>query len=191
NEAEKGYDFLVVGLGTMRTRSGAFHPNVGRIACNFDGPLAIVAANGIHLKQPEQSAQHILVPVNGSDVSRRASEVAIALARAFDAPISALYVSNFKRGARGRRRGGARARRQEQAILKDVVELADRYGQVVKTAVRSDVPPDEAILKEVARNHHNLIVMGVSQRPGDTLFFGETAAGILENSSVSIVFISS
>jgi Kef-type K+ transport system membrane component KefB/nucleotide-binding universal stress UspA family protein len=191
NEAEKGYDLLFVGLQTMRTRSGAFHPNVSRIASNFEGPLAIVVGNGVHLKKPEQAPMHILVPVNGTDVSRRASEVAIALARAFEAPISALYVSNVKPAAGGRQKGGAQTRRQEQAILKDVVKIADQYDQKVKTAVRSDVPPDQAILSEVKRDHHNLIIMGVSRRPGDALFFGETAAGILEKSPVSIVFVSS
>jgi nucleotide-binding universal stress UspA family protein len=37
---------------------------------------------------------------------------------------------------------------------------------------------------------YDLIVMGVSRRPGDTLFFGSTAAAVLENSQQSMVFIS-
>jgi hypothetical protein len=31
----------------------------------------------------------------------------------------------------------------------------------------------------------------VSRRPGDELFFGETAAGIFENSPASVVFVAS
>jgi hypothetical protein len=36
-----------------------------------------------------------------------------------------------------------------------------------------------------------LIVMGVNRRPGETLFFGDVAAAILERSARSILFVSS
>ena len=49
----------------------------------------------------------------------------------------------------------------------------------------------EAILAEVKKHGHDLIVMGVSRRPGDKLFFGDTAAAVLENSPASIVFVAS
>jgi len=47
------------------------------------------------------------------------------------------------------------------------------------------------VVAEAKRNGHNLIVMGVSRRPGDKLFFGETAAGVIENSPISVVFVAS
>jgi Kef-type K+ transport system membrane component KefB/nucleotide-binding universal stress UspA family protein len=190
-EAEKGYDLLFVGVESPRTKTGAFHKEIDRIAAAFKGPLAIVAAQGIHLKRPEQGPLNILVPVNGTEVSRRAAELAIAMARAFEAPITALYVSGAKRDARGRRGGGTRERAQEQAILKEIVVLADQYDQEVATRVRADQSPDEAVLTEAKRDGHNLIIMGVSRRPGDSLFFGETAAGIFEKSPISVVLVSS
>ncbi|HEX4554141.1 MAG TPA: cation:proton antiporter [Xanthobacteraceae bacterium] len=190
-EAEKGYDLLFVGVENPRTKNGAFHKEIDRIAAAFQGPLAIVAAQGIHLKEPEQSPLNILVPVNGTEVSRRAAELAIAMARAFEAPITALYVSAAKRDARGRRGGGTRERAQEQAILKEIVVLADQYDQEVATRVRADQSPDEAVLTEAKRDGHNLIIMGVGRRPGDSLFFGETAAGIFEKSPISVVLVSS
>jgi Kef-type K+ transport system membrane component KefB/nucleotide-binding universal stress UspA family protein len=190
-EAEKGYDLLFVGVENPRTKTGAFHKEIDRIAAAFQGPLAIVAAQGTHLKQPEQSPLNILVPVNGTEVSRRAAELAIAMARVFEAPITTLYVSGTKRDARGRRGGGTRERAQEQAILKEIVVLADQYDQEVATRVRADQSPDEAVLTEAKRDGHNLIIMGVSRRPGDSLFFGETAAGIFEKSPISVVLVSS
>ena len=45
--------------------------------------------------------------------------------------------------------------------------------------MRADVAPDDAILKETARRKHNLVVMGVGRRPGEKLFFGDTAAALL------------
>jgi nucleotide-binding universal stress UspA family protein len=190
-EAKKGYDLMFVGLENPRTRTGAFHKEIDRIAAAFPGPLAIVAAQGIHLKRSEQGPLNILVPVNGTEVSRRAAELAIAVAHALEARITALYVSGAKRDARGRRGGGSRERAQEQAILKEIVLLAEQYDQAVATRVRADQSPDEAVLTEAKRDGHNLIVMGVSRRPGDSLFFGETAAGVFEKSPISVVLVSS
>jgi nucleotide-binding universal stress UspA family protein len=189
-EAKKGYDLLVVGIENTRDKSGGFHPDVSRIASVFEGPLAIVSANGDHLKQPQQSPLHLLVPVTGNEVSRRAADVAIAIARASDCPITAVYVATGGAG-NGRQRRGFRARRQEQAIMKDIVEMADRHEVTARTAVHSDVVPHEAILAEVKKHGHDLIVMGVSRRPGDKLFFGDTAAAVLENAPASIVFVAS
>jgi nucleotide-binding universal stress UspA family protein len=50
--------------------------------------------------------------------------------------------------------------------------------------------PDEAILREAARGY-DLTVLGVSRRPGDVLFFGNTAAAVLERSPTSNLFIAS
>jgi Kef-type K+ transport system membrane component KefB/nucleotide-binding universal stress UspA family protein len=189
-EAEKGYDIMFIGVESMLAKAG-FHRTVETIAGAFEGPLAIVLAKGEHLAQPEKSTLNILVPVNGTDVSRRAAEIAIEIARNVQAPVTALYVSNVKGNQKGRGRGASRPRRYEQAILDDVVELAETYNQPLATAVRSDLAPDQAVVAEAERNGHNLIVMGVGRRPGDKLFFGETAAGVIENSPISVVFVAS
>jgi Kef-type K+ transport system membrane component KefB/nucleotide-binding universal stress UspA family protein len=189
-EASKGYDLLIVGLEHTRAEGSGFHPDAARIASAFDGPLAIVAGNGVHLKQPERSPLHILVPVNGTDVARRAAEIAIAIAAACDCPLAALYVSN-PGGRPARRERGFRARRHEEAIVKEIVELADRYNVATKTAVRADVTPDHAILSESKKGGYDLIVMGVGRRPGEKLFFGDTAAAVFEHSPMSIVFVAS
>ena len=189
-EAKKGYDLLFVGVENTRAKNGAFHQDVSRIASAFEGPLAIVAANGDHLREPQRSPLHILVPVTGTEVSRRAADVAIAIARACDRTITALYVATAN-GSNGRKRPGFRARRHEQAIMKDIVEMADRHDVTTRTAVHSDVTPRDAILTEVKKRGQDLIVMGVSRRPGDKVFFGHTAAAVLEKSPASIVFVAS
>jgi nucleotide-binding universal stress UspA family protein len=188
-EAEKGYDLLCVGLGKMRATSGEFDQDVSPIIHAFGGPLAIVTAHGKHLNDPEKSPLHILVPVNGTEGSRRAAEVAITLARVVDAPITALYVSNVRPDVRGRRSRRMRTLPHEQAILKEIVELADQYDLEIRTAVRAGIAPDDAILMEVKRNKHDLIVLGVGRRPGDKLFFGDTAMAVFENAPASILLV--
>jgi hypothetical protein len=56
--------------------------------------------------------------------------------------------------------------------------------------VRSAIAPDEAILAEARRRGSNLIVMGVAGRPGENLFFGDTAASVLEKTPTSVLFLS-
>ena len=189
HEARKGYDLLFVGIEHTRTQSGAFHPDVARVLARFDGPQAIVAAQGVHLVHPDSSQLRILVPVNGAAPSRRAAEIAIALAHALDAPIAALYVSTAKPDPRRRSRTAAKAA-QARAILKDIVMLADQYGQKVDTVIDVDVAADEAILRQARRRGSNLIVMGVTPRPGERLFFGETAASVFEATPSSVLLLS-
>jgi K+:H+ antiporter len=181
-EAKKGYDLMIVGLDKTVARKHEFHDDVTKLAAGFEGPLAVVDARYIHREEPLPGQLNILVPVNGTDVSRRAAEVAIVLARATKAPLTALYVNP------GGKKG---ARQYEEAILKDFVQLAETYELTVRTAVRDDVAPDEAILKETARRKSNLVVIGVGRRPGEKLFFGDTAAALLEKSERSLLFVAS
>jgi nucleotide-binding universal stress UspA family protein len=97
--------------------------------------------------------------------------------------LTALYVAA---GAKKKR-----SRQYEEAILKDIVELAETYEVDLRTSVRANVAPDEAILMEMARRRHNLVVMGVGRRPGERLFFGDTAAALLEKSEHSLLFVAS
>jgi nucleotide-binding universal stress UspA family protein len=148
--------------------------------------LAIVAAEGLHLREPARTPLHVLVPVDGTEVSRRAAEVAIAIARAAVVPIRVLYVADI---STGRKRRSLRAKREERAIVKDIVEMANRYDVKAKAVVRSDRAPAEAVLVEAKKAEDTLIVMGVSRRPGENLSFGDAAAEVFESAPSSIVFV--
>jgi nucleotide-binding universal stress UspA family protein len=187
-EARKGYDLMVTGIEKSAAARGVFHPDLARLTKGFEGPLAIVIARGPHLEQATKSEFRILVPITGTDVSRRAAEVAVALARANDVPITALYIAGTSDG-KGRRRGVTPTRAHEEEILKDVVALAERYDAEVRTAVRVDAEPEEAILREVRGGQYNLIIMGANRRPGEALYFGNVAAATLDKAKASFIFV--
>jgi Kef-type K+ transport system membrane component KefB/nucleotide-binding universal stress UspA family protein len=188
-EAKKGYDVFIVGLGQTSKQNKEFDKGVTNLAKGFDGPLIISAVRDDLSKKPEGKFD-ILIPVNGTEPSRRAAEVAITLARATKAQVTVLYVAVRPDTRRGARRG-IRTRRHEEAILKDIVAIADGYNMSIRTAVVAERAADEAILGELARRKHNLVVMGVSRRPGEKLFFGDTAAALLEKSQRSLLFVAS
>jgi nucleotide-binding universal stress UspA family protein len=192
-EAQKGYGLLILGIAKTAAPHGGFHEEIGRIAAAYDGPLAVVVARGPHVDLPQEGTLNILVPVRGNRASRRAAEVALALAKSSDSPMTALYVlSAVGLGAAHRRlRRPTRTRRYEEAVLKDIVDLADRYGRSIRTALRLDISPEDAILRQARLGHYNLIVLGVGRPAGETLFFGKVATAVFENSDYSILFVSS
>jgi len=188
-EAKKGYDLLIIGLAKTSTGGKEFHDSVTRLAMGFEGPLAIADVRGDLAKKADGKLS-ILVPVNGTEPSRRAAEVAITMARANRAQLTVLYVAVRTTGKRGTRRG-IRTRRHEEAILKEIVAIADGYHMSIRTAVLADEAADKAIITEAKRRKNNLIVMGVGRRPGEKLFFGDTASSLLEDAECSLLFVAS
>ena len=188
-EARKGYDLLVIGVDQVVGPEGGFHEEVACLASGFPGPLAVAVARGVHADRPLDADLRILVPITGTEMSRRGAEVALVLARATNAPVVALYVTSAARKTARRRFGGSR--RGEEQILRDIVGLADRHGVPTRTAVRVDLAAEDAILRQARLGGHNLIVMGVTRRAGEMLFFGNVATAVLESSERSILYVAS
>jgi nucleotide-binding universal stress UspA family protein len=188
-EARKGYGMLLIGLEDVRTEKGSFTKTLNDITEGFDGPLCLVlnGAGGAAKMPTLQAGTSILVPVNGTEVSRRAADFALALARSHQARVKVLYVSQ---GAAGGGRSTSVSHRREEAVLKDIADLADRYGVSVDTAIRTRATPDKAIVREASKNAA-MIVMGVTQRPGEELFFGDTATAVLASCTCPIVLLAS
>lgn len=190
-EAKRGYDLLFIGADTMANAKGAFADTMTKISKSFDGPLAIALARAKHAQSPLNSALNILVAVNGTELSRRAAEVAFTLAAAStNARVEALYVSAATASNRTQRKVAPQvSRQQEKAILKDTVELAERLNVKIKTAVHANVPPEDALLTEVKRHHFDLVVMGVSRRASEKLFFGDTVANVVAKAPCSVLLV--
>ncbi len=186
-EARKGYDLLVIGVADTRDPKGGFGRGVSLIAKEFEGALAVIDGPDSERDQLFKEGGKILVPVNGTDASRRAAEVGFTVARASDAEVTVLYVTRTGGKGNGRSPG---TRRQEVAVLKDIEALAERYGLDVRRSIRADAAPDEAIIREAKRGY-DLIVLGANRRPGDTLFFGNTAAAVLDRAETSKLFVAS
>jgi Kef-type K+ transport system membrane component KefB len=79
-EAEKGYSLMLIGLEKTVARRNEFHDDITKLAAGFEGPLAVLDVRDKLLEHPLDAKLNILVPVNGNEYSRRAAEVAIAVA---------------------------------------------------------------------------------------------------------------
>jgi hypothetical protein len=91
-EAQKGYGFLVIGREPA-SEGPVFHEQITASAAEFAGPFSIVIARGIDRAETVGSKLNILVPVTGTATSRHGAEMAIALAHASDASLTALHFS--------------------------------------------------------------------------------------------------
>jgi nucleotide-binding universal stress UspA family protein len=123
----------------------------------------------------------LLVAVNGTEPSRNAAEMTFALARATGAGVTAVYAA-----AGGRAR---RTRTREEELLKDMAKLAERYDVPLQSRIAAHGDAARAILAAAA--HHDLIVMGVSVRPGEELFFGNTASQVMMDGRKPVLFLAS
>jgi hypothetical protein len=134
-EAEKGYDLLVVGLGQDH------RPGQQRIPlptsrssrrASTDRSVIADARDGL-LNNPTDGKLSILVPVNGTEPSRRAAEVAFAIGPR--RPSAGHGASMWRRPptAAGSGRAG-----MADAMLKDIVALGESYDVDAKTAVRTE-----------------------------------------------------
>ncbi len=186
-EAEKGYDVLFVGVAKMRNADGTFSSNVDHAAAGFDGPLVLTIAG----RGGADAGFNILVPVAGTEASRRGAELAFALTPPGQCRVTALHVA--QRGGTSPRQSARRARpqhRAEKAILDDVAQLAGRYGhENIGTATHTDLATDVAILEAAHRLDADLIVIGASRRVGDSLFLGETVTSVLREWKGAIVVV--
>ena len=186
-EARKGYDLLVIGIADTRDPDGGFSRAVSSIAQSFSGPIALVDAHGVDAEPLLRRPGKILVPVNGTEYSRRAAEIAFTVARASGALVTVLYVT--RPDAAGGDRGAAEAaRRSNLAVVADIGALADRFEVGMRHNMREHAAPVEAILEETTWNY-DLVVLGANRRPGETLFFGNTAAAVFERCDTPILFV--
>jgi nucleotide-binding universal stress UspA family protein len=191
HEAPKGYDLLIVGLASA-VPAGGFNPEIAKAARAYKGPSAVVVARGVLNDDPIGGGIKVLTPITGTAISRRAAELSIEFARATDAEITVLYVSPSKTSPNGiQQRHRLLARRHGEAVLKEIVEVADHYDVRVRTKIKISDRPHVAILNEAERARDTLIVLGVAARTSNALLFGSTADQLLETSRSSLLFVSS
>ena len=191
-EAKKGYGLLVIGREPVSQHT-QFDPQITRSASAFQGPVAIVSARGRHREHGAYAPLNILVPITGTPVSRRGAELAVALAEGSKGRVAALHVggtSPEQHHQWGSRFGAALAPdRVANAAIRDVVELGRSYGVEVRGIARSRRAAQDVIRREIDFGGFNLLVIGVSPRPDEQLFFGEVAAALLDGARCSIVFL--
>jgi K+:H+ antiporter len=182
-EAAKGYDMIFVGMERATDGEGTCSPVVERVVKEFAGATAIAIGR-------RAEPLRIMVAVTGTDYARRAAEVAVAVALGARTSLTILHVAR-PAPEMGITRLEAEVPLTARAVVRDIEALARRHHVEFRSVVRTHRLHERAILRELAAGRHNLLVLGVNARPGETLFLGETAAAILAGTSCSLLLVKS
>lgn len=191
-EAKKNYQLLVLGAGEPQTRSDfLFNPVVDylvRVA-----PCATMVVSGTDLGDA-WAPRRILAPTNGTLASRRAAEVAFAVAS--PDPESEVTVLNVVaevpdaheydwRGINLDRRIGL-----GRKIVEELREIGASLGVRTNGEVRVGRDPETVILEFARTRGYDFIVLGTSIRPGsDRLFLGSRVERILNHAPCPVAVV--
>jgi Kef-type K+ transport system membrane component KefB/nucleotide-binding universal stress UspA family protein len=189
-EGDKGHDLMFLGTEPLVAEEGGFAPRVEPMFSAFRRTTAIVSARGDLRRDPEARLR-ILVPVTGDALSMRAIELAVLLAKASQARVTALYVRPERRQSS---REAARAEVEQPAhlaVFDHIKTIGQHYEIDIRTIAPESATPELSILSHARRGRHNLILLGVGRRAGEKLSFGAIASTLLETSDRSLVFFAS
>ncbi len=147
------------------------------------------------MNEPYRVAR-ILVPIDGSEFSRYAAEVAVRLAVAYGSELLFLHVVDNQvvdalahEHADGERQVRERLSEQGHIYLKDVARLADEYGLAHRESVEEG-DPCAAICDTAVHNDVDLIVMGkIGRRGARRILVGSITRGVIECSDRAVLVI--
>jgi Kef-type K+ transport system membrane component KefB/nucleotide-binding universal stress UspA family protein len=189
-EASKGYDILVVGLEPL-LESGTTDPQVARVLDGFERAVCIVHAHRDTGEPLVRRRHRILLPVLGSSYSRDTADLALALAQAAGAPVTALYVASptERDSWRRRLRRSWSVESQSESILQNVLDLSHHYAVQVRTSIGRSASVVDAILAELRARAYDLIVMPLAPRPGNGVGLGSISTAVLDRVPCSLVLL--
>ena len=194
DEATKGYDMIFVGASAARR--GVRGEMLEKLVDNSPCHVAIVKHRGYNDQPPKK----ILVPIDGSFVSRAAIEFAVRYAEGAGdaAEVTVVYVAEN----RADERPTAAAGDGFDSALRAMIALSKEGGleklspvfktTKVKTTVLVKDPDSRTppVLAEAASGKYDLIVLGAENRAiHHRLFFGYDNERLVEESGISVVLV--
>ena len=174
----KGYDLVFIGIEhPIAASADQFDHRLQKLVETFDGPLAIVLNREDHPAEPDAPLK-ILVPTGGTPAAGLAIEMALALARASNGPLTVLHVFDPQDDTALLRN---RARRQGLSLLAEARRLGERNDVPIKTIYVTHASPETAIQRAARAGRYDLVVVGTSLREGATKFLGPRSSALLRN----------
>lgn len=143
--------------------------------------------------------QRILVPVDGSETSKRGLQEALRLAQTLDASVRILHVVDESGAIMNTDVAGAnvadlmeRMAANGGEILHDAVEIAGREGVAAESALKENITGGiaECVLREAESWGAELIVMGTHGRSGLVhAFLGSEAEKVVHETRVPVLLV--
>ena len=145
---------------------------------------------------------NILLSTDGSEVARKGVKHGIALAKALNAKVTVITVSEPLPADLGRGHGGwippqeildsfeAASKERVRQVLDEARAMADQIGMSVELLHVANAHPAIAIIETAKSRGCDLIVMGSHGRRGlEKLLLGSQTAEVLMNGSVPVLVV--
>ncbi len=198
-EAAKGYDLIVLGASEgQRSGRTLFNLLVDRVVQEAPCTTLVVKshlpiAKGKACAIDVQPIRHILVPTIGSEDSKKAVEVASAIAAQTGALVTLIHVINLPQVeyVLYDQRTMTPVKEIARQIVEYQAEIARSLGANVQSRILQGNSPDREILQFADREHVNLIVIGSSVRTvTGRVFFGHRVESILSQANCPVAVLS-
>lgn len=142
--------------------------------------------------------KHILMPIDGSELSDKTVEQGIALAKSLNARVTALvaepeyempsYSQIVSRSAISAEEHERRSRSHAQKILDNVADRAKAGGVAFEGKFCEEDEPHQAIIRTAEESGCDLIVMGSHGRHGvSAVLFGSETHEVMAHSKIPVL----
>ncbi|MEP6946816.1 MAG: cation:proton antiporter [Acidobacteriota bacterium] len=197
-ELPKGYDMVFLGIDNAlidtspdSSDAGDDGSSVAKLLSEFKGVTAISISRGRGSHKSLSAAPRILLPITGTDYSRRAAEIAIAIAKATGGTLTALHVAPPSSEVDVLRRPGELID-SGRNIVREVAEIGKRADVKVRKLVKVSNVPETVIIREIAKSRHDLVIVGVKSRGNErTVTFGRRISVLLDRSTCPMLVVNS
>jgi Kef-type K+ transport system membrane component KefB len=188
SEAQRDYDLVVLGAREVDSTSEAlFGGVVDEIVRLVGVPSLVVRGSSV---DADWRPRRIVIPTDGTPYSRRAAELAYAVAEP-DAVITVVHVVSPDRAtlATGSERAASKLEIGRQ-LTDDLRQVGESLGIATETEVRMGPAPEDAILETARRIDADLVVLGTGVRAvSSRLFLGPRVERILSACPCPVVVV--
>lgn len=193
DEARKGYDLLVLGASDKNAASSEalFTPLVDYVIRLAPSITLLVHGRRV---QPGWNPKRILVPTNGSQASKRAAEVAFALAVDGDEQVIFLNVVEAEDDdpASPSYRRLQRQLTIAHQIVDDLQKIGSAYNVYTAGEVHIHRDPETVILETAGAQQVDLIILGTSVHAAtDHLYLGPRVERVLSSAPCPVIVVNS
>jgi Kef-type K+ transport system membrane component KefB/nucleotide-binding universal stress UspA family protein len=188
NEAQRDYDLVVLGAREVDSTSEALFGGVVDEIVRLVGiPSLVVRGAAV---DSDWRPRRIVIPTDGTPYSRRAAELAYAVAEP-DALVTVVHVvqSDSSTHATGTDRAATKLEIGRQ-LTDDLRQVGESLGIATETEVRLGPAPEDAILATARRVDADLVVLGTGVRAASSrLFLGPRVERILNACPCPVVVV--
>lgn len=187
-EAKLNYDLIVLESTRAPSHSSVFSPIIDEVAKSSPCPLLIVRESA---EKPDWNIKKILVPTTGRWQTGKAAELAVLLAKNFDATVTSLFVIEQKNISY---KSLLEDLDENNVVAKNIVEqvtaIANAFEVEADSIVKVADNPTEEILRVVKEQNIDLVVLGARVRPSARLFLGNTVRVLVEKLPCNLAILS-